>query len=69
MKTDMTRSVGFDQFYESGGGKLQLSTVEPSSLTTIAIEPSEAAESTIDFVLNRLTHEQTGTFWAPRGPR
>ncbi|KAL1663746.1 oxidoreductase [Schizophyllum commune] len=52
MKTDMTKSVGFDEFYESGG----------------AIEPSEAAASTIDFVLNKLTHEQTGTFWAPRGP-
>ncbi|KAL1718251.1 oxidoreductase [Schizophyllum commune] len=52
MKTDVTRSVGFDQFYESGG----------------AIEPTEAAESTIDFVLNKLTHEDTGTFWAPRGP-
>ncbi|KAL1682464.1 oxidoreductase [Schizophyllum commune] len=52
MKTDMTRSIGFDKFYESGG----------------AIEPSESAESTIDFVLNKMTHEQTGTFWAPRGP-
>jgi NAD(P)-dependent dehydrogenase (short-subunit alcohol dehydrogenase family) len=52
MKTDMTKGVGFDQFYESGG----------------AVEPSEAAASTIDFI-NSLTHDQTGTFWAPRGPR
>jgi len=52
MKTDMTRGVGFDEFYESGG----------------AVEPSEAAESTIDF-LESMTHEKTGTFWAPRGPR
>ncbi|EGO30094.1 oxidoreductase [Serpula lacrymans var. lacrymans S7.9] len=52
MKTDMTKNVGFDQFYESGG----------------AVEPSEAAISTIDFI-EQLTHENTGTFWAPRGPR
>uniref|UniRef100_A0A0W0F170 Putative oxidoreductase n=1 Tax=Moniliophthora roreri TaxID=221103 RepID=A0A0W0F170_MONRR len=51
MKTDMTKNVGFDQFYESGG----------------AVEPAEAAQSTIDFVLD-LTPDQTGTFWAPRGP-
>lgn len=51
MKTDMTKSIGFDQFYESGG----------------AVEPSEAAASTVDFVL-KLTHDKSGTFWAPRGP-
>ncbi|KAG6916355.1 hypothetical protein DXG01_007191 [Tephrocybe rancida] len=50
MKTDMTRGVGFDQYYES------------------AVEPAVAARSTIDFI-STLTHEQTGTFWAPRGPR
>ncbi|KIK70259.1 hypothetical protein GYMLUDRAFT_213461 [Collybiopsis luxurians FD-317 M1] len=53
MKTDMTKNVGFDQFYESGG----------------AVEPSEAAETTIDFILNELPHDLTGSFWAPRGPR
>ncbi|KAJ3762334.1 hypothetical protein EV360DRAFT_79410 [Lentinula raphanica] len=53
MKTDMTKGVGYDEFYESGG----------------AVEPSEAAKSTIDFILNELTHEISGSFWAPRGPR
>ncbi|KAF8063275.1 hypothetical protein FPV67DRAFT_235324 [Lyophyllum atratum] len=52
MKTDMTKGVGFDQFYESGG----------------AVEPAEAAQSTVDFIYT-ITHEKTGTFWAPRGPR
>ncbi|KAF8586278.1 NAD(P)-binding protein [Ramaria rubella] len=52
MRTDMTRSVGFDKFWDSGG----------------AVEPSEAAKSTLDFVY-QITHSQTGTFWAPRGPR
>ncbi|KAK7439863.1 hypothetical protein VKT23_017433 [Stygiomarasmius scandens] len=51
MRTDMTRNVGFDKYYESGG----------------AVEPKVAAASTVDFVLD-LTQEQTGTFWAPRGP-
>ncbi|KAG6856494.1 hypothetical protein H0H87_003873 [Tephrocybe sp. NHM501043] len=52
MKTDMTKGVGFDEFYESGG----------------AVEPDVAARSTVDFI-SALTHERTGTFWAPRGPR
>ncbi|KAF8999151.1 hypothetical protein BDQ17DRAFT_1361440 [Cyathus striatus] len=52
MRTDMTKGVGFDQFYDSGG----------------AVEPSIAARSTIDFIAT-ITHEKTGTFWAPRGPR
>ncbi|KAG6872126.1 hypothetical protein C0995_012704 [Termitomyces sp. Mi166 len=33
-----------------------------------AVEPAVAARSTIDFI-STLTHEQTGTFWAPRDPR
>ncbi|KAF5390028.1 hypothetical protein D9757_003887 [Collybiopsis confluens] len=53
MRTDMTKNVGFDQFYDSGG----------------AVEPSQAAETTIEFVLNELPHDLTGSFWAPRGPR
>ncbi|KAF5356555.1 hypothetical protein D9758_008234 [Tetrapyrgos nigripes] len=52
MKTDMTKGVGFDKFYESGG----------------AVTPEIAAATTLDFV-ETLTLEQTGTFWAPRGPR
>jgi len=52
MRTDMTRNVGYDKAWDSGG----------------AVEPSEAAKSTLDFV-SKLNHDQTGTFWAPRGPR
>lgn len=33
-----------------------------------AVEPAEAARSTIEFIAT-ITHEKTGTFWAPRGPR
>ena len=32
------------------------------------MEPSEAARSTLEFI-STITHEKTGTFWAPRGPR
>jgi len=52
MRTDMTRGVGYDKYWESGG----------------AVEPSEAATSTLNFVAT-ISHDQTGTFWAPRGPR
>ncbi|KAJ4468868.1 hypothetical protein J3R30DRAFT_3409911 [Lentinula aciculospora] len=44
---------GKNEFYESGG----------------AVEPSEGAETTVDFILNELPHDLTGSFWAPRGPR
>jgi hypothetical protein len=33
MRTEMTRSVGYDEFWETGG----------------AVEPAEAAESLLDF--------------------
>ncbi|KAG6860399.1 hypothetical protein C0995_011647 [Termitomyces sp. Mi166 len=52
MRTEMTRGVGYDKYWDSGG----------------AVEPAVAARSAIDFI-STLTHEQTGTFWAPRGPR
>ncbi|TDL21931.1 NAD-binding protein [Rickenella mellea] len=52
MRTEMTKGVGYDKFWESGG----------------AVTPADAAESTLDFVKN-VTIKDTGTFWAPRGPR
>ncbi|KAL5532524.1 hypothetical protein ACEPAF_4298 [Sanghuangporus sanghuang] len=52
MRTEMTKGVGFDKFWDSGG----------------AVEPSEAAKSTLDFV-ETFSIKDTGSFWAPRGPR
>ncbi|KAJ8509392.1 hypothetical protein ONZ45_g8418 [Pleurotus djamor] len=52
MRTEMTKSVGYDKYWDVGG----------------AVEPSEAAKSTIDFI-DTVTPDKTGTFWAPRGPR
>lgn len=69
MKTDMTKGVGFDQFYDSGGGKRFSPTWKCNTFTIgIAVEPEEAARSTVNFI-SKITHEMTGTFWAPRGPR
>ncbi|KAF4563760.1 Beta-glucosidase 1B [Pleurotus pulmonarius] len=52
MRTDMTKGVGYDKFWDVGG----------------AVLPSEAAKSTVEFI-SSLDIQQTGTFWAPRGPR
>lgn len=53
MRTEMTRSVGFDKYYDQGG----------------AVTPDEAAKSLVDFVEKDFGIEKTGTYWAPRGPR
>ncbi|KAL1734117.1 hypothetical protein EV714DRAFT_269045 [Schizophyllum commune] len=45
-----------------------MSNSQAFAFDSIAIEPSEAAASTTDFVLGQLTHAQTGTCRAPRGP-
>ncbi|KAI9778527.1 MAG: hypothetical protein M1839_008058 [Geoglossum umbratile] len=53
MRTEMTKNVGYDQYWESGG----------------AVTPGEAAASLIDFIDNSLDMSKSGQFWAPRGPR
>jgi hypothetical protein len=69
MKTEMTKSVGFDEFYESGGGMIFFSSgIRLTHSKCAAVDPEVAATSTLDF-LQTLTQEQSGTFWAPRGPR
>lgn len=51
MKTEMTRSVGFDKYWDSGG----------------AVTPDVAAESLRGWVVQNFTMERTGELWAPRG--
>jgi len=53
MMTEMTKSVGFDQFWEDGG----------------AVTPEVAAKSLIDWVEKDMDMSKTGQFWAPRGPK
>ncbi|KAI9843061.1 MAG: hypothetical protein M1838_002878 [Thelocarpon superellum] len=51
MRTEMTKHVGFDRFYDDGG----------------AVTPDEAAESLVQFVRERVDVGLTGQYWAPRG--
>jgi len=52
MRTEMTKGVGFDKFYDDGG----------------AVTPDVAAKSLIDWIESDFDISKTGTYWAPRGP-
>lgn len=52
MRTEMTKNVGFDQFWDDGG----------------AVTPEEAAKSLVDWTEKTFDISKTGQFWAPRGP-
>ena len=69
----MTKGVGYDKYWDSGGGMHSSLTgvhIISSKLIclSIAVHPSEAAVSTLDF-LDNFSIKDTGSFWAPRGPR
>ncbi|KAI1608052.1 3-oxoacyl-reductase [Exophiala viscosa] len=51
MRTEMTKGVGFDKFWDDGG----------------ALKPEDAARILSDWVEKILSIERTGTYWAPRG--
>jgi hypothetical protein len=53
MRTEMTKGVGFDKFWDAGG----------------ALEPEDAARITADWVEKDFSIDETGTYWAPRGTR
>jgi NAD(P)-dependent dehydrogenase (short-subunit alcohol dehydrogenase family) len=71
MRTEMTKSVGFDKYWDEGGGELPLERArcrEWVVLTIIlAVTPDEAAKGLIEWT-DRLDMSKTGEFWAPRGP-
>ncbi|KAK4540875.1 hypothetical protein LTR36_008817 [Oleoguttula mirabilis] len=52
MRTEMTKSVGFDKFWDDGG----------------AVTPDVAAKSMIEWIDNDFDMSKTGQYWAPRGP-
>ncbi|KAK5125146.1 hypothetical protein LTR85_000822 [Meristemomyces frigidus] len=52
MRTEMTKSVGFDKFWDDGG----------------AVTPELAAKSMIEWIDNEFDMSKTGQYWAPRGP-
>ncbi|MCJ1465951.1 hypothetical protein MMC07_004570 [Pseudocyphellaria aurata] len=70
MRTEMTKGVGFDKFWDDGGGKHELSDRGRllGSPSMIAVTPDEAAESLIEFI-STFDIQKTGEYWAPRGPR
>lgn len=66
----MTESVGFDKFWDDGGGENDFSERRRllDSPSAIAVTPDEAAESLIEFI-STFDIKKTGEYWAPRGPR
>lgn len=72
MRTEMTKGVGFDKFWDDGGG-MEPTVAQPLSYTMfdlaiIAVTPDEAARSLVEFIA-RFGLKMTGEYWAPRGPR
>jgi len=53
MRTEMTKNIGFDKFWDDGG----------------ALKPEEAAEIMAKWVDNTFGMSMTGEYWAPRGKR
>ncbi|KAI9736316.1 MAG: hypothetical protein M1834_001202 [Cirrosporium novae-zelandiae] len=51
MRTEMTKNVGFDKFWDDGG----------------ALTPDEAAKIMGEWVDTEFSLEKTGQYWAPRG--
>ncbi|KAK4960303.1 hypothetical protein LTR10_003197 [Elasticomyces elasticus] len=51
MRTEMTRSVGFDKFWDDGG----------------AVTPDVAAKSLVKWIEEDFDMSKTGEYWAPRG--
>lgn len=72
MRTEMTKSVGFDKYWDAGGGKRSLTCLLYYRVALIlgllaAVTPDEAAQSLASFI-DGFDIGQTGQFWAPRGP-
>jgi len=53
MRTEMTKGVGFDKFWDAGG----------------ALDPQDAAKLLGDWVERDFSLDKTGTYWAPRGTK
>ncbi|KAK7900599.1 hypothetical protein LTR67_002882 [Exophiala xenobiotica] len=51
MRTEMTKGVGFDKFWDAGG----------------ALDPKDAARILGDWIEKKCSLEITGSYWAPRG--
>ncbi|KAF7522203.1 hypothetical protein G7054_g12222 [Neopestalotiopsis clavispora] len=71
MRTEMTKGVGFDKYWDDGGGKwIRLSKLQNSTVITnrsTAVTPDESAKSLIAWT-EQLDMSKSGEYWAPRGP-
>lgn len=70
MRTEMTKGVGFDKFWDSGGGEYHSYGKDTSSqmlISCTAVTPDEAAQSLSSFI-ETFDMSKTGQYWAPRGP-
>lgn len=67
MRTELTRGVGFDKFWDEGGGKLPTTDIYHCTNGGIAVTPDVAAKSLIEWI-STFDISKTGEYWAPRGP-
>ncbi|KAH9231024.1 hypothetical protein K456DRAFT_485036 [Colletotrichum gloeosporioides 23] len=72
MRTEMTKGVGFDKYWDDGGGKFVFRKCLPTNCESLmfgcpAVTPDKAAESLIAWT-DKLDISKTGEYWAPRGP-
>jgi NAD(P)-dependent dehydrogenase (short-subunit alcohol dehydrogenase family) len=70
MRTDMTKGVGFDKYWDDGGGEnpIVFSARLVMTDTGPAVTPDVAATSLIKWI-ETFDMSKTGEYWAPRGPR
>lgn len=68
MRTEMTKGVGFDKFWDAGGGEaLSRHLLRRFANYDAAVTPDVSAKSMIGFV-DTFDISKTGEYWAPRGP-
>lgn len=74
MRTEMTKGVGFDKYWDAGGGdsslvmrRISITLVKADTLYA-AIAPDEAAGRLIKFI-DTFDIKSTGEYWAPGGAR
>lgn len=71
MRTEMTKSVGFDKYWDAGGGKYTVCRERCACChdtdVSLAVTPDEAARSLVSFI-DTFDISKTGEYWAPRGP-
>jgi len=80
MRTEMTKGVGFDVYWDDGGGALPfffdfldgkavVGKYNTDGDECVAVMPEVAAKSMVDWIETDFDMSKTGQYWAPRGPR